>query len=1051
MNKCDKEIYPSPAFCHGDVEICSVEEITLAPETTYSGVVFKSLASGANTSNSSNEIISIPQIQNLNNSIESQTNETPDFTNTLLSFREKYKKQFTFGHLNVNSFRWKYYEASNELLTNHIMDLAFFSETKLDSSFPSGQFSVPGFRDPPFRADRNKHGGGLIAYIRSDIASRRRLDIERSFYDRIEVIALEVTLRNEKWLFIGFYKPPNVKDLCLIQSFENVMNTFRSEFACMILLGDSNIDQFKKHVCFEDFLDVFGMTCVIEGPTCFKGTPSLIDIILTDTPGRISGKLNINIGISDFHHLTMACTKMHVPRSSLSKFQYRSMKNFNENDFLTDMSYIPFHVCDIFDDPNDSYWLFNELYCDVLNQYAPIKTTRRHPKHAPFMNMELRKARNVKAMLRRKYDKYPSNSNWEHYRKQRNYVTKLRNKSIRHYFSKNCNLDKSSTKFWKIIKPFMSQKSSPQNGCITLFDNEKIVNDPKEVCNIFNSHFSSCANHIGCSKPISDSDCMNSISDSFQTHPSIRSIKEEKNSSSFQFTEIDIDQVYKLLSNINVKKSTGSDKISPRLLKLSATVISKPLTSLINMSIRTNTFPDTLKRAEVSPLFKKDDCMNKMNFRPVSILSGISKIFERVYSDQMTDFFNSILSISLAAFRKSFSCETVLVKLIEDWKALLDKQQVVGAMLLDLSKAFDCLPHRLLLAKLKAYGFTENACHLIFSYLLNRKQRVKIGDSRSEWLNLIKGVPQGSILGPLLFNIFLNDIFYSMNGLYNYADDNTISRHGETVSIVKNQLEDATKCALQWFSDNEMQANPSKFQALLLGKDSEKSNISFNIEGATITPSTSVNLLGIEIDNKLNFSKHISNICSRAGKQLSALARLSKKLNLDTKLLIFNSFILSNFNYCPLVWHHCSIVNSRKIEKIQERGLRFVYDDCQSSYAELLSKAKKNTLFIDRLKKLAVFVYKCKNEIGPSLVHDIFSSKYISYNLRDHSKLVQPKSNTTTFGINSLRYSGASLWNNKMPADLKETIDFKHFKTLMKTWTGPSCSCGVCTLCKISL
>ena len=180
---------------------------------------------------------------------------------------------------------------------------------------------------------------------------------------------------------------------------------------------------------------------------------------------------------------------------------------------------------------------------------------------------------------------------------------------------------------------------------------------------------------------------------------------------------------------------------------------------LLTMSIRKNIFPDALKFAEVSPLFKKDDNMNKNKFRPVSILVCISKIFERVYSDQMMDFFKSILSISLSAFRKSYSCESVLIRLVEDWKALIDKQQVVGAMLLDLSKAFDCLPHRLLISKLKAYGFSDSACSLIHSYLLNRHQRVKIGDSRSEWLHLIKGVPQGSTLGPLLCNIFLNDIF----------------------------------------------------------------------------------------------------------------------------------------------------------------------------------------------------------------------------------------------------------------------------------------------------
>ena len=153
-----------------------------------------------------------------------------------------------------------------------------------------------------------------------------------------------------------------------------------------------------------------------------------------------------------------------------------------------------------------------------------------------------------------------------------------------------------------------------------------------------------------------------------------------------------------VISVINVKKSTGCDKISPRLVKLSSVEIAQPLTKLINSSFETQIFPDALKEAEVSPLFKKQDNMIKNNFRPVSILICLSKIFEKAYSDQMTEFFEKILSISLAAFRKSYSCESVLIRLVEDWKALLEKQQVVGAMLLDLSKAFDCLPHRLLIA-----------------------------------------------------------------------------------------------------------------------------------------------------------------------------------------------------------------------------------------------------------------------------------------------------------------------------------------------------------------
>ena len=973
-----------------------------------------------------------------------------DLNSSLSSFRNRHKKNMIFGHLNINSFRRKFYEVRDELLLPNFLDLVFFTETKLDSSFPPSQFKVEGFRNPPFRADRNAHGGGIIAYIRSDIPNRRRHDIEKHIQNKIESLAIEVTVRKEKWLFLGFYKPPNVKDIFLVECLENVCTIFNSEFKSMYFLGDGNINLNKQNVDFNNFMDVFGMSCIIEGPTCFKETPSLIDLILTDTPGRLGGSLNINTGISDFHNLVLGCTKMHVPKSEMPVFQYRSLKHFNENDFLTDLALVPFHVTSVFDDPNDSYWLFNKLYTEVLDIHAPIRTARRHPKHAPFMNTELRKARNVKAMLKRKYDKYPTNKNWEIYRKQRNYVTKLRKKSIKQYFESNCNFDRSPVHFWNTIKPFMSNKISAQDGNITLFENDKIVNNKQDVCDIFNNHFATCANSIGHSAPLTDSESIHDIVSQFENHSSILSIKEKNCDTCFNFSAVTCDQVSKLLSKVNVKKSTGCDKITPRLFKLSSPVLCEPLTNLINLSITSKIFPDALKDAEVAPIFKKDDNMNKVNFRPVSILVCISKIYERIYSDQMSAFFEGILSASLSAFRKSYSCETVLVRLIEDWKSLLDRHQVIGAMLMDLSKAFDCLPHRLLISKLKAYGFHEDACTLISSYLSNRRQRVKIAESRSSWLNVIKGVPQGSILGPLLFNIFLNDIFYIIDGLYNYADDNTISRHGESIEAVKLLLEEATNSALEWFSENEMQANPSKFQAFIMGANSGNSEISFDIAGSKITPSDTVNLLGIEIDNKLTFSKHISNICVKAGRQLSALARLSKTLDTKTKLITFNSFILSNFNYCPLVWHHCSVKDTRKIEKIQERGLRFVYNDTKSSYSELLIKSDKNMLYIERLKRIALFVFKCINEIGPSSVHDLFTEKPLSFILRDPYKVKQPKVKTTKFGLHSLRYSGAALWN-KLPSELKQIIDIDNFKYLLKTWNGPSCKCGVCTLCKIPL
>ena len=196
------------------------------------------------------------------------------------------------------------------------------------------------------------------------------------------------------------------------------------------------------------------------------------------------------------------------------------------------------------------------------------------------------------------------------------------------------------------------------------------------------------------------------------------------------------------------------------------------VTTLVNNTIKTSVFPTRLKEAQVVPLHKKNDPLDKKNYWLVSILPTISKVYEMVLSDQLTDLFENIFHTFLCAFRKGHGCQTTLLRLLEDWKTALDKNQYVAAILMDLSKAFDCLPHDILLCKLSAYGLSLKSVELLRNYLTGRKQQIKLQGDLSSWADIQKGVPQGSILGPLLFKFFINDIFYFIEygTLYNYAD-----------------------------------------------------------------------------------------------------------------------------------------------------------------------------------------------------------------------------------------------------------------------------------------
>jgi hypothetical protein len=346
---------------------------------------------------------------------------------------------------------------------------------------------------------------------------------------------------------------------------------------------------------------------------------------------------------------------------------------------------------------------------------------------------------------------------------------------------------------------------------------------------------------------------------------------------------------------------------------------------------------------------------------------------------------------------------------------------------MDLSRAFDCLPHDLVIAKLHAYRVNKDALTLITSYLRGRRQRVKIGNTRSEWSLIKKGIPQGSILGPALFNFFINDLLLLPTefGIANFADDNTIVAAAPTRVTLLEKLAQGTRVAISWFQQNQMQANPAKFQFIIFGKKSE--NVELVVDDTIIPESETVKLLGVTLDQKLDYRTHVRNIIRKAAWQLSALRRISKYIPLEARMTIYRSFVLSNLVYCRVVWHFCSKGDTLKLEKLQERGLRIVLDDNVSCYSSLLEKSHCNSLEETRLQALVTEVYKARNGISPVYIREMFTPKSSNYNLCRTNQITMFHRRTTNYGLKTFTHLGTSLWN-KLPNQLKEANSLKNFK-----------------------
>ena len=652
-------------------------------------------------------------------------------------------------------------------------------------------------------------------------------------------------------------------------------------------------------------MELYNFSNLVNQPTCFKNpqTPTCIDLMLTNHPKCFQNTDVIETGLSDFHKMTVTVLKIFFEKAPPNIVHYRDYKNFSNDNFRSEI------LQGLYNINTTDIERFHQFLVTTLDKHAPKKTRYIRANQASFMNKALQKAIMTRSRLRNKFLKEPNSTNRIAFKKQRNLCVKLfRNEKSKYFNSLKTNDVVDNRKFWKKVKPFISDKHNTHSK-ITLIENENIIDNTTELCEMFANFFANIVpnlkieewkskNNLNTTEVV---DFTEKSIERYKNHPSIQAIQNNpKNKAKFILKPVTILEVFGAIKTLDSSKAVQETDLPTKIIKENVDIFAKFIYDNFNDSLMRSKFPSILTTAEVIPVFKKGSSTEKENYRPVSILSNISKIYERLIFEQIVNYFEQLLSKYQCGFRKGFSAQHCLIAMIEKWRISADNGGYYGAVLTDLSKAFDCLPHGLIIAKLHAYGFETTSLKYLNSYLTERKQRVKLENSFSDWKDIEYGVPQGSILGPLLFNIFISDIFICVDSIEiaSYADDNTPYSYKEKLEDVLISLEDSTNELFKWFANNSLKSNAEKCHLLT----NSNKPVSVKIGETSIYNSNNQNLLGITLDSNLTFESHINQLCKKAGQKLSALSRLSPYMSFPQKRLLMNALFKSQFSYCPLVW-----------------------------------------------------------------------------------------------------------------------------------------------------
>ena len=923
-------------------------------------------------------------------------------------------------------------------------DLIFITETgnaqpnEIEEIFKNYKFYI----DAPIAGKGSKGGAGILVNTNSFDSIEEIFENENLKHNckctncKIENKWLKLKTKKNTYIAGSVYRHPNANSKHFIESLEKQLNKLDKKSTC-IIAGDINIDLTKQQNS--------NVKMYLETLLEYNFLPYIcIPTRITDNSATIIDHINVRIPVQQIHNKISSGNLIndisdHLPnyfiidqemnttreRPLIRLYNEKNIKHFKRN-IQQEPLLLPHPRSN---NSNTLLAEFNFNLNRLLNKYFPlIRLSRKKFKEKKYITNEIKnmiKERNKLFNIYTNDRNTPNKKKWIDMRNKTNQA--IKNSEIKLYKTQIDKHGNNCQAMWKTLNHILSKKNNKKTNINSLLVNQKLLTTQSDISEGLNNFFCNIGENLA------------SHFDNIETNDFRKYLKQPANQSMYVHKILN-KEITNHINQLDSKKSAGHDGFTAKFLKVSSPIIVDSLTEIFNNSISTGNYPDEMKIAKCIPIYKKGKRNDPSNYRPISILSTINKIFEKILYTRLYKYLTKfdILYNYQYGFRKNHSTIQALIEITDYLKTAIDEKKIVSGIFLDLTKAFDTVNHNILLAKLHNYGIRGVANDLLRSYLTNRYQYVSIGNTSSSKQPIKCGVPQGSVLGPLLFLIYINDIANcsKIGKIRIFADDTSAFVEGTKVNEVISNSEILMNDLNNWFKSNKLTLSTNKSCFILFRSAHTRLNeipSVLNFGDSHINRENSVKYLGITLDENLNWNEHVQQVCKSLKSCFGTFYNVRNYLNLDQVRTIYYSLVYSKIKYALAVYGNTSNENIQLIQCLQNKLIKVLMKK-NYRYPTYKLHNELNILKVEDLvdQEILTFVFNFINKKLPNVFSSYF--KYRSENQQPQTRnidnhLITPKPRTNC-GEQTIRVKGALLWN-KLPTSLTKLTNSKTFR---KTW-----------------